>query len=201
MTDLVQTYSYNTVLSDELNNVASINDLSITGALSMENNAVLTSSLSGVAAMLNSLTVADTSSFTGEAVFLSPPTMSGAGITHSTIPVEAIAAPSQTTLTLGAGHVEVDLHGSPANEFVLNLTGPLHTLTFLNASLGALFSVFVTNQSGAPQIVHKQLNTVGGTPSYNTLSGDTSFSSGSFWAIKGKCVSPSVILLDFINYT
>jgi hypothetical protein len=33
------------------------------------------------------------------------------------------------------------------------------------------------------------------------LSGDTSFSSGSFWAIKGKCVSPNVILLDFINYT
>ncbi|MEI6598674.1 MAG: hypothetical protein WCL22_06545, partial [bacterium] len=149
MTPLVQTYSYNTVLSDELNNVASINDLSITGTFFIGNNVVLTSSLSGVAAMLNSLTVTDTSSFTGEAVFLSPPTMSGAGILHSTIPVEAIAAPSQSTLTLGDGHVEVDLHSSHVNEFVLNLTGPVYSLTFLNASLGTLFSVFVTNQSGA----------------------------------------------------
>lgn len=201
MTNLVDINAYTTVLADELNNVVAVNDLSMSGTLSVGNNIVVSTSLSAGEAIFSTLAVTETSNFTGSAVFLSPPVMSGAAIVRSTIPPNAIAAPLRTTLTLGDGHVEIDLHGDMLNEFVIDLTGPMHSLAFLNVALNASFSIFTTNHSGAPQVVHKQLSAAGATPCYNTLAGNTTFGSNSLWVIRGKCISTNVILLDFINYT
>lgn len=216
-------YNYRqTVTADILNNVDNVNDITMPGTLTalnvtashlfiLENASIISAlssdsltvagNISGGSASFSDLLTTNSLNVIGVAVFSSPAVMSGAGIARSTILASSIAPVATRSLAITEGAVvSIDTLTDPVTEFALALTGDVHALQFFNMVLYSHFDIFMTNPLNIPCTVNKQLS-YGTVTCYNTLAGNVNVAPGSVWCIKGKCVAPNVVILDFINYT
>jgi hypothetical protein len=106
---------------------------------------------------------------------------------------------AQTTLTLVAGVVNVNLNNLSFNEFIIpsaNFTANITSMVFTNVIVNATFNIYI--QGGAAnRTVNKSL----GVGQVNNLAGNTQFASLSTWRCIGKVLSSTLVALDFTNFT
>lgn len=106
---------------------------------------------------------------------------------------------AQTTLSLVAGVLTINLNSLSFNEFILpsaNFTANITSVVFTNAIVNATFNIYI--QGGA---VNRTVNKALGAGQVNNLAGNTQFAALSTWRCVGKVLSSTLVALDLTNYT
>ena len=109
---------------------------------------------------------------------------------------------AQTSLSIVAGSVAVNLNNLSFNEFILpsaNFTANITAMTFTNVIVNAKFNIYIIGGVAAHNI-NKNLNS-GAVSQVNTLTGNTSVAANTVWRCSGTVLSSTLVALDFQNYT
>ena len=109
---------------------------------------------------------------------------------------------SQTSLSIVAGSVAVDLKSLSYNEFILSssaFTANISAMVFSNVIVNAKFNIYIIG-GAANHNVNKALNS-GTVLQVNNLAGNTQFGALSVWRCEGAVLSSTLVALQFTNYT
>ena len=126
--------------------------------------------------------------------------LSTAGLTISGVSnlAQVVLPVAQTALAIVSGSVAVNLNNCSFNEFSLSMTASIQTFTFSNAIVNSSFNIYLVNSSGSNKTMSKALSS-GTVACINTLGGNTSIANNAVYLIRGKVLSPSLVLLQFIS--
>ena len=78
------------------------------------------------------------------------------------------------------------------------MTASIQTFTFSNAIVNSSFNIYLVNSSPANKTINKALSS-GAIGCINTLGGNTSVAVNAVYLIRGKVLSPTLVLLQFIS--
>ena len=141
----------------------------------------------------STLNVSGVATFTGGISDTSSLNVSGVStLTNVILPV------AQQALVIVSGAVAMNLNNYSKNEFSLPMTGNITSFTFTNAIVNSSFNIYLINSSGASKLLNKALSS-GTITSINTLAGNITVINGGVYLIKGKVISATQVLLQFIN--
>ena len=126
--------------------------------------------------------------------------LSTAGITISNVSrlTQVVLPIAQTVLATISGSVAVNLSNYSFNEFYLPMTAGITSFTFSNAIVNSSFNIYLVNSSPANKTINKALSS-GTIGCINTLGGNTSIAVNAVYIIRGKVLSPTLVLLQFIS--
>ena len=134
-----------------------------------------------------------------------------AGITDSsTLTVSGIATfnggllmpTTQTSLSISVGVLAVNCNSLSNGNFILSASSfnaDINSITFSNVVVNGVYDIYI--QGGTPPRKVKKAISSGTVSSVNTLSGDTTFASNSYWIARCKCLTSTLMAIEFINYT
>ena len=94
--------------------------------------------------------------------------------------------------------VSVSLGNTTCCNFSVAPSANVNTITITGATAGSSFDILV---SPSATMQWRKAMSAGTVTIYNNLAGNQSMASGSKWLIRGKCVSATVVYLEFINFT
>jgi len=117
----------------------------------------------------------------------------GINITGSIVLTNAISP-----ITPIVADVAIALGGTSLGSFSVAPSANVNTLTITGASAGSTFDLLI---SPSATITWRKAMSAGTVTIYNSLAGNQSMANGSRWWVKGKCVSATVVYLDFLNVT
>ena len=125
---------------------------------------------------------------------------STANLTISTVATlsQVVLPIAQTVLATISGLVAVNLSNYSFNEFSLPMTANITSFTFSNVIVNSSFNIYLVNSSPANKTISKALSS-GTIASINTLGGNTSVAVNAVYLIRGKVLSPTLVLLQFIS--
>ena len=106
---------------------------------------------------------------------------------------------AQTILTITAGAIALNLNNLSKNEFLLpsaGFTANITSITFSNAIVNSKFNIYIQGGT-ANRNISKNL----GAGQVNNLAGNTQISASSTWRCSGVVLSPTLVALDFKNFT
>ena len=94
--------------------------------------------------------------------------------------------------------VAIALGGTSFGIYSTTPSANVNTLTITGASAGSTFDLLIAPSA---TITWRKAMSAGTVTIYNNLAGNQSMASGSRWWVKAKCVSATVVYLDFLNVT
>jgi len=109
---------------------------------------------------------------------------------------------AQTPLSIVSGAVAVNLNNLSFNEFILpsaNFSANITSMTFTNVIVNSKFYIYI--QGGAAnRNINKALNS-GTVLQVNSLAGNTQIAANSVWRCSGTVLTPTLVSLEFNNFT
>jgi hypothetical protein len=94
--------------------------------------------------------------------------------------------------------VAIALGGTTLGNYSVAPSANVNTVTITGASAGAIFDLLI---SPSAAITWRKAMSAGTVTIYNNLAGNQAMASGSRWLVRAKCVSATVVYLDFTNFT
>ena len=141
----------------------------------------------------STLNVSGVATFTGGISDTSSLNVSGVSTLNNVVyPV------AQSALAIVSGAVAVNLNSYSKNEYSLPMSANITSFTFTNAIVNSEFNIYLINSSGSSKTLNKALSS-GTVTCINTLAGNTTVINGGVYLIKGKVISATQVLLQFIN--
>jgi hypothetical protein len=120
-------------------------------------------------------------------------------VTGTTTLANLILPTSQTSLSILAGVVNINLGGFSNNSFLLPLTANVTSFAITGAIVNSEFFIYMTGDT-VSRTVYKSSSS-GSISNKNNLSGNTSIGIATYWAIRCRIVSSTLAMMDFTNFT
>lgn len=97
-----------------------------------------------------------------------------------------------------ANDVTIALGGTTFGTYSTTPSANVNTLTITGGAVCATFEILIAPTAA---ITWRKAMSSGGVTIYNNLAGNQAMANGSRWWVKGKCLSATIIYLDFMNVT
>lgn len=94
--------------------------------------------------------------------------------------------------------VAIALGGTTFGTYIISPSANINTLTISGASQCAMFDILI---SPSAAITWRKAMSAGAVTIYNNLAGNQAMASGSRWWVQAKCVSATIVYLQFTNVT
>lgn len=94
--------------------------------------------------------------------------------------------------------VAIALGGTTLGTYSVTPSANVNTLTLTGTSACSSFELFITPSAA---ITWRKAMSAGSVTIYNNLAGNQAMASGSRWLVRGKCLSTTIVYLQFTNFT